>query len=273
MAREIAHHEIEDLIDIVVRYIVDARVLQDQLAVHHEGEDLASRQKEIDVFSLAFVGWGRQEHFLECGDLLAKDFEIGCVPTRIRNVVIVEANLAESLRGALIEQKIIVGGLALLSDFRVVGRGEEVVRHELHDQGDVDVHRPFELRQSTDIHRRLLEERVFFKAFGRDHVPQQVHHILALGSHLHLHHRVVEQVTAIFGRRDPHVVRGAKSKKLHGDQARIPIGEHLLHVREIGHVHVVESAIRGVVNRLVQSMGTHSNRGPAQVVLADVHRV
>ena len=42
VAREIAHHEIEDLVDELVGDVVDLRVLEDQLAVHDQREDLTA---------------------------------------------------------------------------------------------------------------------------------------------------------------------------------------------------------------------------------------
>ena len=121
MAREVAHHEVEDLIDHVVRDIVDVGVFQDQLAVHDQGEDLTARKKKIDVFLLRVVWWRSEKHLLESRDLLAKDFEIGCVPTRVRDVVVVEANLSEPLRWALIEEEVIVNRLVLLRILEAMG--------------------------------------------------------------------------------------------------------------------------------------------------------
>ena len=47
----------------------------------------------------------------------------------------------------------------------------------------------------------------------------------------------------------------------------------LLDVREIRHVHLVELAVRRVVDRFVESVRADADGTPAQIVLADVDRI
>ena len=132
---------------------------------------------------------------------------------------------------------------------------------------------PSELRQRADVAAGHLEVHVALEALGGDHVPEQIDDLLALGRDLHLHDRVVEQVAPVARRRRAHVVAGALRHQLHRDQARVRVAEHALHVREVGHVHAVEVAVGGVRDRLVEGVGRDPDRGPAEVVLADVDRV
>ena len=102
---------------------------------------------------------------------------------------------------------------------------EEVVRHELDDQRDIDVHRAFQLRQGADVDRRLGEVHVLLETLGGDHVPHQVDDLLALGGHLHLGHRVEQQVAPVVVGGRTHVIRRPQREQLHGDQPRIGVGE------------------------------------------------
>ena len=156
-----------------------------------------------------------------------------------------ELDLAQPTCRALVEEEIVVPGIVHRGHGRILRRREEVVRHELDDQRDVDVHRAFELWERTDIPRGHREKHVPLEPLGRDDVPQQVDDLLALGRHLHLHRRVVEQVAAVGRRRDAHVVGRAQREELHGDQPRIGVGEHLAHVGEVGDGHPVEAPARG----------------------------
>src|SRR5439155_1190622 len=60
---------------------------------------------------------------------------------------------------------------------------------------------------------------------------------------------------------------------LHGHEPRVGVDQHALHVGEIGHVPVVQPAVRGVIDRLVEGVRADADRGPAEVELPDVHGV
>ena len=135
------------------------------------------------------------------------------------------------------------------------------------------MHRAFELRQRADVDRRLLEVHVLLEALGGDRIPEEIDHGLALRGDFHLHHRVVEQVAPILRRRRAHVVGGAEREELHRHQTRVGVHEHPADVAHVGHVHPVERAVRGVVDRLVEGVRADADRRPSEVELADVHRV
>ena len=166
--------------------------------------------------------------------------------------------------------------MARLADLGDLGEGarvEEVVLHELDDQGHVDVHRALELGQGADVARRHLEVHVVLEALGGDDVPQQVDHLFALAGHLHLDQRVVEQIAPVLGRGGAQVVGAAQGEELHGDQPAPGVGEELADVGEVGDLVVEQAARGGVVDRLVEGVGADADRGPAEVELADVDGV
>ena len=133
--------------------------------------------------------------------------------------------------------------------------------------------RPLELRQGADVARRHLEDHVLLEALRRDDVPEEVDDLLALGRHLHLHDRVVEEVAPVLERGGAQVVRRPEGEDLHRDEPRPGVDEHPRHVREVGHGHPVEAPSRRVVQRLVEGVLADADRRPAEVVLADVDRV
>ncbi len=135
------------------------------------------------------------------------------------------------------------------------------------------MHRALELGQGPDVAGGHVEVGVLLEALGRDHVPQEVDDVLALGGDLHLHHRVVEQVAAVVGGGRAHVVGGPQREELHRRQPRVGVDEELADVGEVGDQPAVELPVAGVVDRLVEGVGADADRGPAEVVLADVDRV
>ena len=94
-------------------------------------------------------------------------------------------------------QEHVVGRVVPPRDVRTGRRREEVVLHELDDEGDVDVDRALELRERADVARGHLEVRVLLEAFRGNDVPEEVDHLLALGRDLHLHDRVEEEVPPV----------------------------------------------------------------------------
>src|SRR3990170_8494056 len=52
VACKVAHHEVEDLVEQVVADFIDPDILQDELAVDHQGKDLAQGQQEVNVLLL-----------------------------------------------------------------------------------------------------------------------------------------------------------------------------------------------------------------------------
>ena len=105
----------------------------------------------------------------------------------------------------------------------------------------------------------LAEVHVLLESLCGDGIPEQVHHLLALGRHLHLHHRVVEEVATILGRGDAHVVGRAQCENLHGHQAAVAIHEHPADMGEVGHGVAVQHTVVGVGDGLVQRVGTHAD--------------
>ena len=74
-----------------------------------------------------------------------------------------EADLPQAAGRTLVEEEIIVLSHVHARHIGVLLREEEVIGHELDDQGDVDVHRAFQLRQGPDVTRRHLEVGVGFE--------------------------------------------------------------------------------------------------------------
>jgi hypothetical protein len=101
------------------------------------------------------------------------------------------------------EQERVVGGIETHRHWRVLdalsgpcrGKGGQELEHER----EIDVDGPLQFRQRADVARRLLEVRVFFETFRRDHFPQQVDHALALAGDFHLRNGVVQQKAAVLG--------------------------------------------------------------------------
>ena len=184
-----------------------------------------------------------------------------------------ELDAAKTPGRALVKQECIVGIIKSLRHGFIFPRREEIVLHELDDQRHVDVHRAFEFWQAADIDSGHLKIHVFLKALGRNHVPEKIDHLLALGGDLHLDDRVVQQVPAIVFRGRTHIVGCTQGKQFHGHQPGPCIGKQGFHMREVGDIHIVELAVRRVINGLVKRMRTHANRCPAQVEFTHVDRV
>ena len=271
--REVAHHEVEDLVQEVLVHVGDLRVLQDQLAVDDTGEQLAQDEQEVDVLLLLGIGCRRGQEGLEDLDLLLVDVEIGQVVAVVGRFVIVELDLAQALRGSLLPEEGVVGDVVSPRDLGELSGVEEVVGHELDDEGHVHMGRPLELRQGPDVPGGHLEVGVLLEALGGDDVPEQVDDLLALHGDLHLHHGVVEQVAPVFGRGGAEVVDGPQGEEPHGHKARVGIDEELLDLRELGHGFPEKDAVRGVVDGLVEGVGADPDGGPSQVELAHVDRV
>jgi hypothetical protein len=109
----------------------------------------------------------------------------------------VELDFAQPLGGALVEQEGIVGRVVAFRDFRKRARVEEIIGHELDDQGHVDMHGAFQLGQGADVFYGHFKIHVLFKSPGRDHVPEQVDDFFSLGGDLHLDHGVIQQVAPV----------------------------------------------------------------------------
>ena len=118
-----------------------------------------------------------------------------------------------------------------------------------------------------------LEEGVLLHALGGDDVQQRGDDALAFAGDLGLDERAVQQVAAVLGRRAAHVVAGPAGDQPHRDQPRVGVGEQPSHVAEVGDDGAVQVPVGGVGDGLVEGVGTHADRAPAQVVLADVDRV
>ena len=135
------------------------------------------------------------------------------------------------------------------------------------------MHGALELRQAADVLGGLVEVGVLLEALGGDDVPQQVDDLLALGGHLHLGHRVEEQVPAVVGAGGAEVVDGAVAEQLHRDQPGVRVGQLAAHVREVGDRPAVEDAVVRVGDRLVHRVLADADGGGAEVELADVDGV
>ena len=106
-----------------------------------------------------------------------------------------------------------------------------------------------------------------------DDVAEQADDPLALGRHLHLGDRVVEEVAPIVLVGAAEVVDRPVAEELHRQQPCVSVGEHLRDVREVGHPLAVEDAVVGVGDRLVEGVLADADRREAEVELADVDRV
>ena len=101
---EVAHHEVENLVDNILVQSVDFRLLQDELAVDHDGEHLAHSQGEGRIHFLDFVRKGFFQHFLEEADLLDEDGDIRQVLEGLEDgPVVMELDRAQALCRALVE--------------------------------------------------------------------------------------------------------------------------------------------------------------------------
>ncbi len=244
------------------------------MAVHHEREQLAERQQEVEVLLLGRVRGVRSEQRAEPVGLLAEPGHVRHVRVRVvGRPPVVEADRPEAARRALPEQERVVGPVQAGRHRRVLGRVEQVVAHELEDQGQVDVDRALQLRQAADVLRGLVEVGVRLEALGRDDVPHQVDDLLALGGDLHLGHRVEQQVAAVLGRGRTEVVGGSGAEQLHRGQPGVRVGQLPAHVREVGDLLAVQHPVVGVRDGLVHRVLADADGGRAEVELADVDGV
>ena len=117
----------------------------------------------------------------------------------VGDVVIVELDLSQSLRGALVEEECVVCCIVTARHLGVFLRIEEVVGHEFHDQGHVHMNRSLQLGQHGDLDFGDLKEGLVLEPLGGDDIMENIHHILALARHLHLHHGVEQKITAVVG--------------------------------------------------------------------------
>ena len=195
----VSDQHVENLVDEGVVECVDPGVFEQQLGVDHQGEDFTDRHQEVDVVGLAVSGCRFLEHLLEHRGLCLEALHVREVPGREGRFVVMELDVSQSARRALGEQEVIVGRVVTPRNLREIGGVEEIVRHELDDQGDVDVDRPLELWERADVAGRHLEVRVRLEPLGRDDVPQVVDDVFSLCRDLHLDDGVVEQVAAVVG--------------------------------------------------------------------------
>ena len=102
--------------------------------------------------------------------------------------------------------------------WRVLGRVEEVVLHELADELDIDVHSTLEFGWVRACQQAAMwKVCVLLEALGSNHLPEQVHYIFGLQRNLHLAGRVIEQVApVILALGLAEVVGGAALVCLHG---------------------------------------------------------
>ncbi len=106
---EVAHHEVEDLVDDVRVHVVELGLLKDELAIDYDGEHLAKRQGEGGVHVLHLVRAGLLQHLFEDLDLLDEGRHIGQALVGLEHgLVVVELDLAQALGGTLVEQERIV---------------------------------------------------------------------------------------------------------------------------------------------------------------------
>ena len=84
---KVAHHKIEDLIHKIIANIVDTRIFEHQLTIHHERKEFTYTQQQVDIFLLFLRRWCGDERFLEEGDLLFENIYvrqiIGVVSRRV----------------------------------------------------------------------------------------------------------------------------------------------------------------------------------------------
>ena len=142
----VAHEAVEDLIHEAIVDRVETRVLQHELGVDDEHEDLAERHQEIEVAALRVVRRGLGHERTERGDLLDEERDVRRLVGGEHRRVVVEGDLPEPTRGALVEEEIVVRGLVAPPHWRVGRVIQEVPGDELHDEGNVHVHRALELR-------------------------------------------------------------------------------------------------------------------------------
>ena len=181
-----------------------------------------------------------------------------------------KSDLAQPTSRPLGEEVAVVCGIVATRNFGVGLRVEKEVRHELDDQRDIDMDGPFKFRQRPNVPSGHLEIHVTLKTLGRNDIPEVIDHVFPLGGHLHLDHRVVEEVTTIVRTRGPHVVRGSQGDELHRNKPCIRIGEQLFHMRKVRDRLSVEVSIRGMPNRFVHRVGTDPDGRPPEIELADV---
>ncbi len=273
VAGEVAHHEIENLVEQGFIHGVDFGIFEDQLAVDDQGEDFAQGEQEIHILALGLVGSGKGQEFLESPELLPENPQVGQIETIEDRLVVVETDFPQAARRALLEEKIVVPGVVAPGHGGIFRRVEEVIGHEFNDQGDVDMHRALQFGQGADVAGRHLEESIALEALGGDHIPEQVDDLLALGGDFHLDDGVVEQVAPVVRGGGAEVVGGAQREQFHRHQAGVGVHEHLADVREVGDGHVVQAAVGGVADGFIKSVRADADGGPAQVVFADVDRV
>lgn len=133
--------------------------------------------------------------------------------------------------------------------------------------------RALQLGQATDLDGRLGEVGVLLEALGGDDVPHQVDDLLALRGHLHLRHRVEQQIPAVVGSCRAEVVDGAVAEQLHADEPDIGVGQLPADMREGCHGAAVEDAVLRVGDGLVHRVLADADGGGAEVELAHVDGV
>ena len=129
-------------------------------------------------FVCASFGGAAGEHVAEGLDLLGEHLHVGQIErARRRGGSRGSGSLPRPRAGPWSKRKASLAASSRRGISGQLGRGEEEVRHELHDERDVHVHRALELGQAADVDRRLLEVHVLLEALGGDDVPEQVDHV------------------------------------------------------------------------------------------------
>src|SRR6476620_9665628 len=196
--REIPYKDLEDRIEYVGVKPCQFGLLEDQLRIDDQCEQLSEHQPEVQVLLLLGVRRRSRQQGREALRVLPEPCDVGQLGERLESQSpIGERNLAQAARGALAEQELVVDGVLPGRHHWLLGWREQIVRHELQDQREIDVHRALELGQRADILARAAEVRVALESLGGDDVPQQLDDSLALGSDLHLADRVEQQVPTI----------------------------------------------------------------------------
>ena len=240
------------------------------MAISHQRQDFSQGEEVIDILGLFFAGACFCQQILEQLDLLLENLDVRQGTGIVRNVVIVKLDLSQALCRPLMEHIIIVGRIVPARHLGIGFRVEEIVGHEFYNQGHVHMNGPFELGKHGDVIFGALKEGFAFKSFRGNDVMENVHDIFSLAGCLHLHHRVIQQVTAIVFIGRTHVVACPFAKEFHGNQPAISVGHQFSHMGKVRDEFTVDIAVGGMIDCLIKSMGAQSDSAPAEVDLAEI---
>lgn len=169
---ELPYEHIENLVQKILIRAFHQGVLQGQLAINHERKQFAGTQHIVDVRNLLFIRARTEPHRPEPLYLLLEDFDIRQCEEIVCEAVMMKSDVPQAARGSLMKQERIVTEVGPAGNIGVFGGIEEIVLHELDDQGHIDMRGAFQLGQRAYLVSGNFEVWFVFASFCRNHVSE-----------------------------------------------------------------------------------------------------